>query len=215
MAPDPLPSPLPSSSEGDSLIAHKVMTDAVRYYLDHGGPAEARKRVGDLLTSLIIYDDCRDAYFEAMELISDYERQQRQAEDARIMKQSQDLSVILFSTFHKPEASEPADPTALPGQSESSLARSLPPELSSERAMTLWHRLQEAGLIDEHYQPVNMPRAKMAYLASVMASSLNLRERWAPFEQLWGKQNMRSDQAKALNQQNISEFIELVKKLVG
>ena len=66
-----------SPPEGFS-IARQVMKDAVTFYLENGGPAVAREHVENLAKELIIYDDCTEAYREAMTKINMAEKAERQ-----------------------------------------------------------------------------------------------------------------------------------------
>ena len=84
----------------------------------------------------------------------------------------------------------------------------LPPRLSTERAMQMWQRLQEAGFIDDSYQPVGLSRAEAAVLADVMVFLMSTENerlmgvtgKWRPFEILWHRRNMRADHYRALQE---------------
>ena len=88
----------------------------------------------------------------------------------------------------------------------------LPPELSTPRAMKLWHAAQRKGWVDEHFQPVNLSRGKAAYLASVMGMQLGLEKRWQPFEQLWRRRQMSADFCRAQKQKASGAWIDELKK---
>ena len=88
----------------------------------------------------------------------------------------------------------------------------LPEELSTEEAMALWEKAQEAGYVDEHYQP-NISRTQAALLANAMAERLDIRNKWKTFEMLWNRKNMYRDYYKALNLQQSLVFQDKIKTL--
>ena len=56
-------------------------------------------------------------------------------------------------------------------------------------ARELLMKAQECGWLDENMQPL-ISQNKVAILASVIADEAGMRPRWAPFEQLWGIDNL-------------------------
>lgn len=87
----------------------------------------------------------------------------------------------------------------------------LPEVLSTEAAMRLWQKAQEAGWIDANYQPL-ISRTQSALLAETMARRLGIRKKWKTFETLWNKKNMRSDYNLALSQQQTLDFQDELKR---
>ncbi len=81
----------------------------------------------------------------------------------------------------------------------------LPDVLKSERAMALWKRAQDAGWIDESFQPL-VSRTKAALLADRMAGLLGIRNKWKVFETLWSRNNMRGDYNDAMDQKQTLAF---------
>ena len=88
----------------------------------------------------------------------------------------------------------------------------LPVELCTEEAMALWSKVQEAGYIDENYQPT-ISRTLSAILADEMAVRLNIPDKWKTFEGLWNRRNMYRDYYKALNQSQTLEYQEKIKHI--
>ena len=88
----------------------------------------------------------------------------------------------------------------------------LPEALSTEQAMTLWQEAQQAGFVDENYQPT-ISRTQSALLADEMARRLGIREKWKVFESLWNRKNMYRDYYEALNQKKSLEFQDELKML--
>ena len=88
----------------------------------------------------------------------------------------------------------------------------LPESLTTEEAMALWQKAQEAGYVDEHYQPA-ISRTQSALLADAMAERLGIREKWKVFEALWNRKYMRSDYNLALTQQQSLDFQDELKRL--
>ena len=88
----------------------------------------------------------------------------------------------------------------------------LPPELSTDKAMVLWQKAQDAGFIDEYYQPT-ISRTQAALLADAMAHRLGIKEKWKVFEEFWHRNYMRSDYNLALSQQQSYDFQDELKQL--
>ena len=98
------------------------------------------------------------------------------------------------------------------GVDSSEASKSLPDELATDKAMVLWRKAQQAGYVDENYQPL-ISRTQAALLADYMAKQLGIREKWKLFEELWNRKNIRSDYYKALNLQQSLAFQDKIKKL--
>jgi len=90
----------------------------------------------------------------------------------------------------------------------------LPDVLSTDEAMALWRKAQEAGFIDANYQPL-LSRTQSALLADAMAECLGIREKWKVFEALWHRNNMRSDYNGALSQRQTLAFQDRLRELTG
>ena len=88
----------------------------------------------------------------------------------------------------------------------------LPASLCTEQAMVLWRKAQQAGYVDEHYQPL-VSRTQAALLADAMAERLGIKEKWKVFEAFWKRKNMYRDYYKALNLQQSLAFQDEIKKL--
>ena len=90
----------------------------------------------------------------------------------------------------------------------------LPDELATDEAMVLWRKAQQAGYVDEHYQPL-LSRTQAALLADAMAERLGIKEKWKVFEALWHRRNMHKDFYLAFGQQQTSDFQDELKELFG
>ena len=88
----------------------------------------------------------------------------------------------------------------------------LPEALRTEKAIALWQKAQEAGYVDEYYQPL-ISRTQAALLADAMAERLSIKEKWKVFEGLWHRKYMRSDYNLALTQQQSYDFQDELKRL--
>ncbi len=62
-------------------------------------------------------------------------------------------------------------------------ASNLPPELSTPPAMLLWHKAQQAGLVDEQYRFTGKHKNELAVFAASFSIELFKEIRWAPFNQ--------------------------------
>lgn len=89
----------------------------------------------------------------------------------------------------------------------------LPDELSTDAAMILWQKVQEAGFVDENYQPL-ISRSQAAMLADAISVKLNIiNNKWKLFEALWNRKNMYNDYYHALSQRKSLQFQDKLKKL--
>jgi len=91
--------------------------------------------------------------------------------------------------------------------------RGLPKPLATEKAMALWKKAQEAGYVDENYQPL-ISRTQSALLANAMAARLGIREKWKVFETFWGRKYMRNDYSLALSQLQSLDFQDELKQVL-
>ncbi len=95
-------------------------------------------------------------------------------------------------------------------KTEESNLSALPNVLRTEAAMVLWKKAQDAGYVDDDYQPL-ISRTQSALLADAMAERLGIREKWKVFEALWNRKNMRGDYNDALNQRQTFGFRDKLK----
>ena len=92
--------------------------------------------------------------------------------------------------------------------------KELPEVLRSEAAMVLWKKAQDAGYVDDNFQPL-ISRTQAALLADAMAERLGIREKWKVFENLWGRKYMRSDYNLALTRKQSLDFQDELKRVLG
>ena len=64
-----------------------------------------------------------------------------------------------------------------PASSSTSEPPQLPEPLATDEAMVLWRKAQQAGWVDENFQP-KISRTKAAMMAHVMATKLGIRNKW-------------------------------------
>ena len=96
------------------------------------------------------------------------------------------------------------------GRGENDGGGGMPGVLSTEAAMLLWQKVQQAGYVDEDYQPL-ISRTQSALLADAMARRLGIRNKWKVFEELWNRNNIRGDYNDALNQRQSLMFRDKLK----
>ena len=99
-----------------------------------------------------------------------------------------------------------------PLQRTEKVAGDLPKELATDKAMELWKKAQEAGYVDDNYQPL-ISRTQAALLADTMAERLSIKEKWKMFEGLWNRCNMYRDYHDALDQRQSLQFRDKLKEL--
>lgn len=94
----------------------------------------------------------------------------------------------------------------------------LPPEESDVPEVLaeseLWHKVQQAGLVDANGQPT-VSRPEAALIADMLAEELAIVNKWKFFEQLWHRNNMRCDYNTALDQKKSLKFQERLKNIIG
>ena len=88
----------------------------------------------------------------------------------------------------------------------------MPEVLGTEAAMELWQKVQEAGYVDDRYQPL-ISRTQSAILADEMAARLGIKEKWKAFETLWNRRNMYRDYHDALDQRQSLQFRDTLRAL--
>jgi hypothetical protein len=88
----------------------------------------------------------------------------------------------------------------------------LPEALATDGAMALWKKAQQAGYVDEHFQPL-LSRTQAALLAHYMAKKLEIKDKWKTFEMLWNRRNMYRDYYDAMNQDQTYLFLDKLKEL--
>ena len=59
----------------------------------------------------------------------------------------------------------------------------LPPELSSTKAMAIWNKARQEGIIDDEYHFTSKRRNELAVFAGSFSMLLFKEIRWKPFEQ--------------------------------
>ena len=117
-------------------------------------------------------------------------------------------------TLPKPETHNPKTLSSPPCVGRGKGAEELPDELATDEAMVLWRKVQQAGYVNEHYQPL-LSRTQAALLADAMAERLGIKEKWKVFEALWHRRNMHKDFYLAFGQQQTSDFQDELKELFG
>ena len=100
----------------------------------------------------------------------------------------------------------------LPSPLQKEREYSLPKVLATKEAMVLWKKAQNAGWIDDNYQPL-ISRTQAALLADAMAERLGIREKWKVFETLWNRTKMYKDYYQALEQKQSLVFQDKLKQL--
>ena len=92
-------------------------------------------------------------------------------------------------------------------------SENIPPELATERAERLRERLEGAGLVDAHWQPVGLSLAEKGVLVQYVAGELGLAAQWKTFARLWGMnpETLRKAYGKGMEQKKTLAFWERVK----
>lgn len=88
-------------------------------------------------------------------------------------------------------------------------------KLLTPKAKRMWHRLQEAGMIDKKYQPVGLSRTEMAIVAYDVSDLLGIKNMWVTFGRLWNKKNLRNDYNDSMYQKKSLKFRDKLKKILA
>jgi hypothetical protein len=110
-----------------------------------------------------------------------------------------------------PQTKTLPSPPCVGREKESSI---LPKVLATDEAMALWRKAQDAGYVDDNYQPL-ISRTQAALLADAIAVRLGIKEKWKVFESLWNRKYMRSDYNLALTRKRSLDFQDELKRLFG
>ena len=121
-----------------------------------------------------------------------------------------DIMVQLINEDIRKVMPKPQPPTLSPCSEE----KEMPEELKTAKAMELWKKLQEAGYVDEHFQPT-VSRPEAAIIADELAVRLEIENKWKAFEMLWNRRNMNRDYNTAMDQKKSLKFREKLKKVLG
>ena len=121
-----------------------------------------------------------------------------------------DVMVELINEDIRKVMPKPQPPTLSPCSEE----KEMPEKLKTAKAMELWKKLQEAGYVDEHFQPT-VSRPEAAIIADELAVRLEIENKWKAFEMLWNRRNMNRDYNTAMDQKKSLKFREKLKKVLG
>ena len=114
----------------------------------------------------------------------------------------------------KQPTTNPEKEQPLPNPLQKEREPRLPEVLATEEAVEIWKKVQGAGYVDAHYQPL-LSRTQSALLADAIAERLGIREKWKTFETLWNRKNMYRDYYQALDQRKTLFFRDDIKKVLA
>ncbi len=91
----------------------------------------------------------------------------------------------------------------------------LPEVLCSSDAKALHTKLQQADIVDAHWQPVALSNAEKGTLAEYIADKLSIKSKWKLFGALWkvDAETLRTAKARGLEQDKTWEFRNKLDKL--
>jgi hypothetical protein len=91
----------------------------------------------------------------------------------------------------------------------------LPEVLCSSDAKALHTKLQQANMVDAHWQPVALSNAEKGTLAEYIADKLSIKSKWKLFGALWkvDAETLRTAKARGLEQDKTWEFRNKLDKL--
>ena len=91
----------------------------------------------------------------------------------------------------------------------------LPEVLCSSDAKALHTKLQQADMVDAHWQPVALSNAEKGTLAEYIADKLSIKSKWKLFGALWkvDAETLRTAKARGLAQDKTWDFRNKLDKL--
>lgn len=91
----------------------------------------------------------------------------------------------------------------------------LPDVLSTPDAETLLAKLNNTGIVDAGWQPMELSNAEKGTLAEYIAEKLNIRSKWKFFGNLWkmDSETLRTAKARGLDQDKTWKFREQLNAL--
>ena len=91
----------------------------------------------------------------------------------------------------------------------------LPEVLCSSDAKALHTKLQQADMVDAHWQPVALSKAEKGTLAEYISDKLSIKSKWKLFGALWkvDAETLRTAKARGLEQDKTWEFRNKLDKL--
>lgn len=92
----------------------------------------------------------------------------------------------------------------------------VPDALDTPQARALMRKLTDAGILDEHWQPVGLSLAERGVVAQWAAVRLGITAQWQTFGTLWGitPETLRKAFGKALDQRKTLDFQERLQSLL-
>ena len=88
-----------------------------------------------------------------------------------------------------------------------------PEQLFTERAMHYWHALQQAGLVDQEFQPIGLTKAQKMYIADLFSEKLRLRYKWSHFERLWQVKELSKAKTEMHNTGTLPRKSDIIDKV--
>lgn len=84
----------------------------------------------------------------------------------------------------------------------------MPEELCTPEARSLYTKLSQIGLLNEHWQPIGLSNAEKGTLIDFIADTLNIRSKWKFFGNLWNmdSETLRTSKARGLDQDKTWKF---------
>lgn len=197
------PSTAPPTPEQGLMITEEMVIKKITHVLKVYGPGEASQLIKDYKKVLVDYPGWKATENKLEQILLNYQEEQRKAKEQEHEMMCQVMAAMMSAVQPAQEKAAKGDRTPV----------TLPPELSTDRAMMLWRVLQEAGLVNDNYQPT-VSRTKASVMAGWMFTKLEMEVQWSLFEKLWKRENMRSDHSNALDQKQTKAFMETLESLL-
>jgi len=86
--------------------------------------------------------------------------------------------------------------------------------LDTDKAMALWHKLQEGGIVDENFMPIEQSGCKAAIVANRMMEKLDTTVPWSEYETRWNIANLANKLVRAREATYFPEYDSKIKNIL-
>lgn len=126
------------------------------------------------------------------------------------------ITNLTFQTNTTSERLDDTENDSREGNVQSEDSSILKPLCTTE-VQEILRRLQSNGILDNHWQTINLSNAERGVLASLLANRLNIGNLWKIFGDLWHikPETLRSAYNKGMEQKLTQNFIKRIKQLLA
>lgn len=143
------------------------------------------------------------------------ERKRVEMEQAEIEQARREAEA---TTREKEKTTPTADVDNVDNVDKKSVHTQLPPSLQTPVALMALKKLQQEGLLDEHYQPcAHVSNAEKGTIVALLSEKLHLRNQWVLFARLWdmNDKTLRQSKYKGESQLKTQIFAKRISRILS